>query len=140
MGFNMLFHIILGTNLLTGGPVPVYVFLPILEFYIKGIPNEVQKLASRFDGFFGFPPLPRRRDPASGSQHTVGVAGPGGWYVSNVSMIFDCSMLLYYLFWMFNGLYYTLLYYFWDLPINWRPSPNCCFFVYFSVSQKRNMK
>ena len=21
---------------------------------------------------------------------------------------------LYYLFWMFNGLYYTLLYYFWD--------------------------
>ena len=27
---------------------------------------------------------------------------------------FDCSMLLYYLFWMFNGLYYALLYYFWD--------------------------
>ena len=25
------------------------------------------------------------------------------WYVSNVSIIFDCSMLLYYLFWMFNG-------------------------------------
>ena len=23
------------------------------------------------------------------------------WYVSNVSIIFDCSMLLYYLFWMF---------------------------------------
>ena len=38
----------------------------------------------------------------------------GIWYVSNVSIIFDCSMLLYYLFWMFNGLYYTLLYYFWD--------------------------
>ena len=34
------------------------------------------------------------------------------WYVSNVSIIFDCSMLLYYLFWMFNGLYYTLLHYF----------------------------
>ena len=26
------------------------------------------------------------------------------WYVSNVSIIFYCSMLLYYLFWMFNGL------------------------------------
>ena len=35
------------------------------------------------------------------------------WYVSNVSIIFDCSMLLYYLFWMFNGLYYALLHYFW---------------------------
>ena len=27
-----------------------------------------------------------------------------GWCVSNVSIIFDCSMLLYILFWMFNGL------------------------------------
>ena len=25
------------------------------------------------------------------------------WYVSNVSIIFDCSMLLYYLFWMIMG-------------------------------------
>ena len=49
------------------------------------------------------------------------------WYVSNVSIIFYCSMLLYILFWMFNGLYYTLLYYFWDLPTNPRPSANCCF-------------
>ena len=49
-------------------------------------------------------------------------------------------MLLYILFWMFNGLYYTLSYYFWDEPINPRPSANCCFFAYFSVSQKRNIK
>ena len=28
---------------------------------------------------------------------------PDGWYLSNVSIIFDCSMLLYYLFWMFMG-------------------------------------
>ena len=42
MGFNMLFYIIFGTNLLTGGPEPVSVFLPILEFYRKGIPNGVQ--------------------------------------------------------------------------------------------------
>ena len=26
MGFNMLFYIVVGTNLLTKGPVPVYVF------------------------------------------------------------------------------------------------------------------
>jgi hypothetical protein len=42
MGFNMLFYIIFGTNLLTGGPVSVSVFLPTLEFCRKGIPNGVQ--------------------------------------------------------------------------------------------------
>ena len=42
MGFNMLFYIIFGTNLLTGGPVPVSIFLPILEFCRKGISNRVQ--------------------------------------------------------------------------------------------------
>src|SRR3990170_8603270 len=42
MGFNMLFYIIFGTNLLTGGPVPVAVFLPISVFYRKGISNGIQ--------------------------------------------------------------------------------------------------
>ena len=42
MGFNKLFYIIFGTNLLTEGPVPVSVFFPILEFCIKGIQNGVQ--------------------------------------------------------------------------------------------------
>ena len=42
MGFNMLFYIIFGTNLSAGGPMPVFVFLPILEFCRKGIPNGVQ--------------------------------------------------------------------------------------------------
>ena len=35
------------------------------------------------------------------------------WYVSNVSIIFDCSMLLYLLFCTIR-LYFPLLYYFWD--------------------------
>ena len=38
--------------------------------------------------------------------HTWGRAGiklGDAWYVSNVSIIFDCSMLLYYLFWMIMG-------------------------------------
>ena len=39
-----------------------------------------------------------------------------------------------------NGLYFTRLYYFWDKPINPRPSANCCFFAYFSVLQKKNIK
>ena len=42
MGFTMHFYIIFGTNLLTEGPVPISVFLPILEFCIKGIPYGVQ--------------------------------------------------------------------------------------------------
>ena len=42
MGFNILFYIIFGTNLLTGGPVPVSVFLPISVFRKKGISNEIQ--------------------------------------------------------------------------------------------------
>ena len=42
-GFNTLFHIISGTNLLTGGPVPVSVFLSILEFRRKGIPNGIKR-------------------------------------------------------------------------------------------------
>ena len=38
----MLFYIIFGTNLLTESLVPVSVFLPILEFHRKGIPNGDQ--------------------------------------------------------------------------------------------------
>ena len=33
----------------------------------------------------------------------VGIKLGDAWYVSNVSIIFYCSMLLYYLFWMFMG-------------------------------------
>ena len=33
----------------------------------------------------------------------AGIKLGDAWYVSNVSIIFDCSMLLYYSFWMFMG-------------------------------------
>ena len=33
----------------------------------------------------------------------AGIKLGNAWYVSNVSIIFDCSMLLYYLFWMLMG-------------------------------------
>ena len=42
MGFNMLFYIIFGTNLLTEGPVLVSVFFPILVLRRKGISNGIQ--------------------------------------------------------------------------------------------------
>ena len=42
MGFTMHFYIIFGTNLLTGGPVQIAIFLPISVFRRKGISNEVQ--------------------------------------------------------------------------------------------------
>ena len=33
----------------------------------------------------------------------AGIKLGDAWYISNVSIIIDCSMLLYYLFWMFTG-------------------------------------
>ena len=42
MGFIIHFYIIFGTNLLTGGPAQIAVFLPILVFRRKRISNGVQ--------------------------------------------------------------------------------------------------
>ena len=50
----------------------------------------------------------------------------------------DC-MLLYILFWMFNGLIYTLLYYLGDEPMNRRSSPNCCFFLHISGFRRKGI-
>ena len=49
-------------------------------------------------------------------------------------------MLLYYLFWMFNGLYYALLYFFGTNLLTGGPVQIAVFFAYFSVLQKRNIK
>ena len=67
----------------------------------------------------------------------AGIKLGDAWYVSNVSIIFDCFMLYYILFWMINGICYTLLYYFWDQPIHRRPSPNCCFLPISVFQRKR---
>ena len=42
MGFILHIYIIFGTNLLTGGPAHIAVFLPISVFRRKGISNGVQ--------------------------------------------------------------------------------------------------
>ena len=62
------------------------------------------------------------------------------WYVSNVSMIFDCSMLLYYSFWMFMGFILHIYIIFGTNLLTGGPAQNCCFFSYFRVSTKRNIK
>ena len=43
MGFNMLFYIIFGTNLLSRGLVPVSIFLPVLEFCKKEYQTESKR-------------------------------------------------------------------------------------------------
>ena len=62
------------------------------------------------------------------------------WYVSNVSIIFDCSMLLYYLFWMLMGLFLHFYIIFGTNLLTGGPVQIAVFFAYFSVSQKRNIK
>ena len=49
-------------------------------------------------------------------------------------------MLLYYPFWMFMG--FTLHFYiiFGTNLLTGGPIPYCCFFAYFSISKKRNIK
>ena len=62
------------------------------------------------------------------------------WYVSNVSIIFDCSMLYYILFWTLMGFFIHFYIIFGTNLLTGGPAQNCCFFAYFSVSKKRNIK
>ena len=70
---------------------------------------------------------------------TLAIYCSAGSYVSNVSIIFDCSMLLYYLFWMVMG--FTLQFYIiFGTNLLTGGQPGLLFFAYFSVSKKRNIK
>ena len=42
----------------------------------------------------------------------AGIKLGDAWYVSNISIFFYCSMLLYYRFWMFMGFIYTFISFF----------------------------
>ena len=53
MGFNMLFYIIFGTNLLTGGPVPVSVFCLFQCFIEKEYQKESKWNETLARIFFG---------------------------------------------------------------------------------------
>ena len=52
MGFTKHFYIIFGTNLLTGGPTHIDVFLPISVFRRKGISNGVETERNQLEKFF----------------------------------------------------------------------------------------
>ena len=70
----------------------------------------------------------------------AGIKLGDAWYVSNVSIIFDCSMLLYLLF----GTILGFIFYFYITSgtnlLTRGPAQNCCFFAYFRVLKKRNIK
>ena len=69
----------------------------------------------------------------------AGIKLGDAWYVSNVSIIFDCSMLLYYLFWMLMGFIWNFYIIFGTNLLIGGPT-QIAVFAYFSVSQKRNIK
>ena len=75
MGFTKHFHIIFGTNLLTGGPAQNSCFLPISEFRRKRISNGVQTEWSLRERDFLNEHDPGDLDPTSSNQqgsHEVG--------------------------------------------------------------------
>ena len=75
MGFIMHFYIIFGTNLLTGGPVQIAVFLPISVFRTKGMSNGVQTEWNLRERDFRNERDPEDLDPTSRHQpgrHEVG--------------------------------------------------------------------
>ena len=70
----------------------------------------------------------------------AGIKLGDAWYVSNVSIIFDCSMLLYHPFWMFMGFILHIYTIFGTNLLTRGPSRIAVFFAYFSISKKRNIK
>ena len=70
----------------------------------------------------------------------AGIKLGNAWYVSNVSIIFDCSMLLYLLFWTILGFIFHFYITFGTKLLTGGPAQIAVFFAYFSVSKKRNIK
>ena len=70
----------------------------------------------------------------------AGIKLGDAWYASNVSIIFDCSMLYYILFWTLMGFIIHFYIIFGTNLLTGGPAQNCCFFAYFSVSEKQNIK
>ena len=70
----------------------------------------------------------------------AGIKLGDAWYVSNVSIIFDCSMLYYLLFWTLLGFIVHFYIIFGTNILTGGPVQIAIFFAYFSVSQKRNIK
>ena len=74
------------------------------------------------------------------TEGRAGIKLGDAWYVSNVSIIFDCSMLLYYPFWMFMGFILHIYIIFGTNLLTEGPAHIPVFFASFSISKKRNIK
>ena len=66
----------------------------------------------------------------------AGIKLGDAWYVSNVSIIFDCSMLLYYLFWMFMGFIIHFYIIFGTNLLTQSPVPVSVFFLVLEYRRK----
>jgi len=61
------------------------------------------------------------------------------WYVSNVSIIFDCSMLYYILFWTLLGFIIHFYIIFGTNLLTGGPAQNCCFFLPISEFRRKRI-
>ena len=66
----------------------------------------------------------------------AGIKLGDAWYASNVSIIFDCSILLYYPFGCLWALFYTFISFFGTNLLTGGPAHIVFFFAYFSVAEK----
>ena len=68
----------------------------------------------------------------------AGIKLGDAWYVSNVSIILDCSMLLYYPFWMFMGFILHIYIIFWTTLLTGGPA-HIVVFLPISVFQRKGI-
>ena len=69
----------------------------------------------------------------------AGIKLGDAWYVSNVSIIFDCSMLYYLLFWTLLGFIIHFYIIFGTNLLTGGPTQNCCFFLPISVFRRNGI-
>ena len=67
----------------------------------------------------------------------AGIKLGDAWYVSNVSTIFDCSMLYYLLFWTILGFIFHFYIIFGTNLLTGGPAQNCCFLPISEFRRKR---
>ena len=75
MGFTLHFYIVFGTNLLTGGPAQIDVFLPISVFRRKGILDGVKTERNQLEKLF----LERKPPDGVGPHVKEGMRCSRGW-------------------------------------------------------------
>ena len=79
MGFTIYFYTIFGTNLLTGGPAQIVVFLPISVFRRKEISNGVQTEWNLRESYFWNKRNPGDLEWMSRKKRGGHEAGPSSW-------------------------------------------------------------